>query len=116
MAGGPPRPAEVFRPRRLLRPDTDRQGETEVAGYAKLPPHAGGAWREGPTRSEQRLFSVVLAHYIVQPRLSELAGTRENVRIIERLGNRGCISTYAYTQGPSQRVQIIERSDNRAFG
>ena len=51
---------------------------------------------------------------IVQLRLSEHVGTRQNVRIIESSDNRGCLYINAFMRGPRWSVRIIECSDNRS--
>ena len=52
--------------------------------------------------------------YIVQPRLSEHVGTRQNVRMIESSDNRGCLYINAIMPGQRRSVGIIECSDNRS--
>ena len=53
----------------------------------------------------------LLAQYRkVQPRLSEHAGTRKNIRIIESWDNQSCLYINAFMSGPRRSVQIIEVS------
>ena len=53
---------------------------------------------------------------VVQPRLSELAGTRQkSVWTIKSSNNWGCLLTHAYTQELRQSVRIIEYADNQGF-
>ena len=56
-----------------------------------------------------------LSTCILQPRLSEHAGTRRNVRIIESLDNRGRLYINAFMHGPRKSVRIIKILDNRGF-
>ena len=50
---------------------------------------------------------------IVQPWLSELAGTRQNAQMIESSDNRGCLVTYAYPCTQELRWSVC--LNNRVF-